>query len=52
MPAPKPQALKSSPHARIKVARKKPIRIAHRAAPMNTFGSSAGAFGSLPGTAR
>jgi hypothetical protein len=52
LPAPKPQAAKSSPRARLKVARKKPIRVARRATPANSFGSFTGAFATLPGTAQ
>jgi hypothetical protein len=52
----KPQAAKSSPPARVKVARKKLVRVARRAAPTNrldnTFGSSNGAFATLPGLAQ
>ena len=54
--AAKPQAAKSSRLAQVKVARKKPIRVARRAAPMNrpddTFGSSNRAFATLPGIAQ
>lgn len=55
-PAAKPQAAKSSPRALVKVARKKLIRVARRAAPTNhldnTFGSSNGSFATLPGIAQ
>jgi hypothetical protein len=55
-PAAKPQAAKSSPRALVNVARKKLIRVARRAAPTNhldnTFGSSNGAFATLPGIAQ
>jgi hypothetical protein len=50
MTTPKPQAAKSSPRARTKIARRKHIRIARRVALTNTFGNSPGAFGVPAGT--
>jgi hypothetical protein len=39
----------AAPHAKAKIARKRPVRTAHRAAPAHLFSNSSSAFSAPPG---